>query len=72
MTREYATHWALGLLCALIWFWGDRAGIPSAAVALAGSIVPGLLGHALAYTSDTAPNVSAPQSGAQSATSTQP
>ena len=47
MNKEYVTHWILGTVCALIWFWGDRAGIPKDAQLLAASVVPGLLGNAL-------------------------
>ncbi len=46
------THWIIGILCTIIWFWGDRVGVPSTAVQLAASIVPGLLGHALATTKE--------------------
>ena len=50
MDRDYATHWTLGIICAVIWFWGDQAHIPKEAIALAASVVPGILAHALAYT----------------------
>ena len=50
MNRDYLGHWVIGILCAIIWFWGDKAGIPPAAVTLAATIVPALLGHALAFT----------------------
>ena len=49
MNKQYATHWFIGIICAIIWFWGDYLKIPAAAVQLCASIVPGLLGHALAY-----------------------
>ena len=45
--QEYWTHWLLGLACAAIWFWGDKAGIPVAAQALAASVVPALVTHAV-------------------------
>ncbi len=47
--RDYIAHWIIGIICTLIWFWGSLVGIPQAAVTLAASIVPGLLGHALGY-----------------------
>ncbi len=49
MNKAYIGHWVIGVLCAVIWFWGDKLGIPTAAITLCSSIVPGLLGHALAY-----------------------
>lgn len=49
MSKGYVGHWVIGVLCAVIWFWGDKMGIPDAAITLCSSIVPGLLGHALAY-----------------------
>jgi hypothetical protein len=52
MNKDYLVHWLLGVLCSAIWFWGDRMGIPSAAVTLASSVVPGILAHALAYVPD--------------------
>lgn len=55
MNRDYYAHWLIGLLCAVVWFWGDRAGLPPAAISLAGSIVPGLLGHAVAWTPSPQP-----------------
>lgn len=45
--QEYWTHWLLGTLCAAIWFWGDKAGIPRPAQDLAASVVPGLVMHAV-------------------------
>lgn len=51
MSKEYLTHWILGVICTLVWFWGDRAGIPPAAVTLASVTVPGLLAHALGASS---------------------
>ena len=50
MNKQYIGHWVIGALCVVIWFWGDYLKIPAAAVQLSASIVPGLLGHALAYT----------------------
>lgn len=62
MSKDYLTHWVIGLICTTVWFWGDRAGIPPAAVSLAGTIVPGLLGHAIAYTpSNSIPVIAAPE-----------
>lgn len=49
--KDYATHWILGLICTLVWFWGDRVGIPKDAQTLAASVVPGLLAHALGKSS---------------------
>ena len=49
MTKEYIGHWVLGVLCFIIWCWGPYLRIPPAAILLCASIVPGLLGHALAY-----------------------
>lgn len=45
--RGYLTHWALGLICTAVWFWGDKVGIPKDAQILAASVVPGLLAHAV-------------------------
>jgi hypothetical protein len=59
MNKDYTVHWLLGILCSIIWFWGDRAGIPVAAVTLAASVVPGILAHALAYVPDAAPEAPA-------------
>ena len=50
MNKNYTTHWIIGTICFVIWAWGDYLKIPAAAVQLCASIVPGLLGHALAYT----------------------
>lgn len=63
MSSDYLTHWLLGFLCSVIWFWGDKLGIPAAAVQLAGSVVPALLGHAVAYNVDstTSSQVVSPQ-----------
>ena len=55
MNTTTITRWAIGVTATAIWFWGDRAGIPSAAIALSASIVPGLIGHALA--SGPVPNI---------------
>ena len=52
MNTTTITRWAIGIAATAIWFWGDRAGIPSAAIALSASIVPGLIGHALASPSN--------------------
>lgn len=49
MNRDYLAHWVIGIICTLVWFWGDLVNIPAAAITLAASIVPGLLGHALGY-----------------------
>lgn len=64
MSRDYITHWVLGFLATIVWFWGDKIGIPGGAIQLASTIVPGLVGHALSYNPD--PNASAPQAGATS------
>ena len=58
MNTTTITRWAIGVTATAIWFWGDRAGIPSAAIALSASIVPGLIGHALA--SGPVPNIQQP------------
>lgn len=56
MNKEFLTHWVLGIACALVWFWGDKVGIPKDAQILAASTVPGLLAHALGKgSSDPAP-----------------
>ena len=47
MSKDYYVHWLLGFLLAIIWFWGDKIGIPPAAIQLASVTVPVLLGHAL-------------------------
>jgi len=44
---EFYTHWIIGLLSAVVWFWGDKLGIPANAQALAASVVPALVLHAL-------------------------
>ena len=59
MNKEYITHWILGTVCALIWFWGDRAKIPKDAQLLAASVVPGLLGNALGISKSSPPAASA-------------
>jgi hypothetical protein len=65
MSRDYWVHWILGIVCGIVWAYGDKAGLPPAMVQLAASVVPGVLAHALNYTPDAAsPNVSAPSSGA--------
>lgn len=45
--QKTLTLWAIGLLCTLVWFWGDKAGIPPSAINLAAWVVPGLLAYAL-------------------------
>lgn len=63
MSKEYVTHWILGVTCAVIWFWGDRLSIPKDAQVLAASIVPGLLGSALSIQKGQLPSLpSAPAS----------
>lgn len=57
MNKAYIGHWVIGILCAVIWFWGEKLSIPAAAITLCSSIVPGLLGHALAYSPADAPTV---------------
>ena len=52
MSRDYVTHWIIGILCALIWFWGDRVGIPPGAIALAASVVPAALADAMRKSSN--------------------
>jgi hypothetical protein len=66
VNKDYLNHWLIGLVATVVWLWGDRIGIPQAAVTYAATIVPTVVGHALAYTpaSATDPNASAPQSGA--------
>jgi hypothetical protein len=72
MNKDYLVHWVLGVLCAAVWFWGDKLGVPPAAVTLASTIVPTLLGHAVAYTPD-ASNAPDPQSTVSATpTATQP
>lgn len=56
MSREYVTHWIIGILCALIWFWGDRLGIPPGAIALAASVVPAALADAMRKSSNDTQN----------------
>jgi len=56
MSRDYITHWIIGVLCALIWFWGDRVGIPPGAIALAASVVPAALADAMRKSSDEVVN----------------
>lgn len=50
MNKDYATHWVIGLLATVVWFWGDKAGVPPTAITLAASLVPAAIAHALAYT----------------------
>lgn len=45
--RTFYTRWAIGLTATLVWFFGDRIGIPASAINLSEWIVPGLLAHAL-------------------------
>jgi hypothetical protein len=52
MNKDYIVHWILGLLCACIWFWGDRLGIPAGGIALAASVVPGALADAMRKSSN--------------------
>lgn len=61
MSKDYLTHWILGVICTLVWFWGDRAGIPPAAVTLASVTVPGLLAHALGTSQGNPPPLTQPQ-----------
>ena len=51
MNKEYLTHWIIGLVATVVWFWGDRAGIPPAAISLAATIVPTTVVHAMATAS---------------------
>ena len=51
MNQEYITHWIIGIICALVWFWGAQVGIPASAISLAAWIVPGLLAHAVGTSS---------------------
>jgi len=44
---EIYTHWIIGVLSAVVWFWGDKLGIPAPAQAFAASVVPALVMHAL-------------------------
>lgn len=53
MDRAYLVHWVVGVVAAVVWFWGDRMGIPAAAVTLASTLVPTIIGHALGYTPGT-------------------
>ena len=50
MSRDYLTHWVVGMICTTVWFWGRSWGLPPDAITLAAATVPGLVGHALAYT----------------------
>jgi hypothetical protein len=51
MNKDYITHWIVGIICALVWFWGAQVGIPASAISLAAWIVPGLLAHAVGTSS---------------------
>ena len=66
--KDYISHWVLGVICTVVWFWGDKAGIPSQAQLLAASIVPGLLAHALGYASGVSNGVVQAQAQAQTQT----
>ena len=57
---EFYTHWIIGLLSAVVWFWGDKLGIPANAQALAASVVPALVLHALGRAS-AGPETPSPQ-----------
>lgn len=59
MSRDYVAHWVIGIICALVWFWGAQVGIPASAISLAAWIVPGLLAHAVG-TASTKPNAPEP------------
>jgi hypothetical protein len=52
MSPDYYAHWIIGLLCTVVWFWGARAGLPPEAISLCATVVPGLIGHAVAYQSE--------------------
>ena len=52
---EFYTHWIIGVLSAVVWFWGDKLGIPANAQALAASVVPALVLHALGRASAVSP-----------------
>ena len=43
MNKDYAIHWLFGILCSIIWFWGEKVGIQQADITLAASVVPGIL-----------------------------
>jgi len=71
MNRDYYTHWLIGMAATVVWLWGDKLGITPDAIMYAKSVVPLVVGHALAYTptpGGSLPNSSAPQSGAPSQT----
>ena len=52
MSMDYLTHWIIGVASTAVWFWGDRVGIPAEARALAATLVPSLIGHALGKSSN--------------------
>ncbi len=47
MDYKYLSHWIIGVIAALVWFWGEKVSIPPQAITLASVIVPSLMAHAL-------------------------
>ena len=48
--KEYITHWVIGIVCTAVYLFGAKFALPAEAIQLAGATIPGLMGHALAFT----------------------
>ena len=49
MDKNYINHWIIGVVCLIVYLFGDKLGVPAMAVQYAGTVIPALVGHALAY-----------------------
>jgi len=64
--KEFYTHWIIGIICAIVWCFGDRLNIPTEAIAFAQGNLGIIIGHAIA----TAQQVLPSQPDSQPATTT--
>lgn len=55
-TPQYLSHWVIGIVAVLVWFWGEKVGIPPDAMPMAKMVVTGLMGHALGTLTPISPN----------------
>ena len=46
-SRSFITLWIIGVGSVIVWFWGDRIGIPKDAQILASQLGGGLIGYAI-------------------------
>ena len=60
-TRSFVTLWIIGVCSVIVWFWGDRLGIPTSALGLAQTLAVGLIGYAVNAAKGEQPEKSAPQ-----------